>query len=733
MPPKAAKQRGGGGGSRGNKKRGEGASRRRDPMLDERQQPFQAVVVTDIFETRFEPFTLEKPRCLLPIANTLLIDYTLEFLSNAGVEEILLYAGAHADMLETYLNGSKWKSDISPFTKVRLIRTAATTFGEVMRDLHEKHLMNGDFLLVNGDIIGNIPLEQALIEHRARRQTSRNAIMTMILREVGESNRVRKSADAPLFVIDPTKDRCLHYEELQYHPQDGYDLPSNLEIDPELLDAHAEIDVRNDLYDCRIDICTPEVLGLWADSFDYQSPRTHFLHGVLKDYELNGMTIHTHIMKDHYATRVQNLHAYDIVSRDVISRWTFPLCPDTNLFPGYSYSFKRNFVYQEQGVVLARSATIHSRTVIGKGTTIGEGAVITNSVIGRRCKIGNNVVLDGAYIWDDVVVGEASEIKHAIIANGSVIGDKCRIEPGALLSYGVKISSGTSIPESMSVTKFQRDADQKVPNDEKLVGKGGEGFEFVSEEDEDEEEADFIPGLLYNMAELSLSDASISTLTSDKSEDGGFGFRSRSGSVSTTASDDDGRDQFHHDAVSSVFDGLKEGLSAEVVQLELVGLRMSANASEHQVRRAVVMSFMKYIQHVTEAGTVGLADSVRQLFTKYKDTIMRIVFDHDTDDKPDQVDLLLLFQKDLTERNKGGNILLFTAKELYDLEIVDSEAFSQWWEDERSTSTPAMESVRTQTKPFIDWLEADSDSDEDEDDDEDDEDEDDDEEEESDA
>lgn len=232
------------------------------------------------------------------------------------------------------------------------------------------------------------------------------------------------------------------------------------------------------------------------------------------------------------------------------------------------------------------------------------------------------------------------------------------------------------------------------------------------------------------MAELSLSDASISTLTSDKTEDGGFGFRSRSGSVSTAASDDDGRDQFHHDAVSSVFDGLKEGLSAEVVQLELVGLRMSANASEHQVRRAVVVSFMKYIQHVTEAGTVGLADSVRELFRKYKDTVMRIVFDHDTDDKPDQVDLLLLFQKDLTERNKGGNILLFTAKELYDLEIVDSEAFLQWWEDERSTSTPEMESVRTQTKPFIEWLEADSDSEEEDDDDGDDDDDEDDEDEE---
>jgi NDP-sugar pyrophosphorylase family protein len=32
-----------------------------------------------------------------------LIEYTLEFLANAGVEEVFLYAGAHSDQLEKYI------------------------------------------------------------------------------------------------------------------------------------------------------------------------------------------------------------------------------------------------------------------------------------------------------------------------------------------------------------------------------------------------------------------------------------------------------------------------------------------------------------------------------------------------------------------------------------------------------------------------------------------------------
>ena len=46
---------------------------------------------------------LIKQQCLLPLANTPLIEYTLEFLANAGVEEVILYCGNHTDQVEEYL------------------------------------------------------------------------------------------------------------------------------------------------------------------------------------------------------------------------------------------------------------------------------------------------------------------------------------------------------------------------------------------------------------------------------------------------------------------------------------------------------------------------------------------------------------------------------------------------------------------------------------------------------
>lgn len=56
------------------------------------------------------------------------------------------------------------------------------------------------------------------------------------------------------------------------------------------------------------------------------------------------------------------------------------------------------------------------------------------------------------------------------------------------------------------------------------------------------------------------------------------------------------------------------------------------------------------------------------------------------------------------QHNRGDTVLLFTAKELYDLELVEEEAYEQWWDDERSSGSEELKSVRGQTQQFVDWL-----------------------------
>lgn len=130
---------------------------------------------------------------------------------------------------------------------------------------------------------------------------------------------------------------------------------------------------------------------------------------------------------------------------------------------------------------------------------------------------------------------------------------------------------------------------------------------------------------------------------------------------------------------------------------------MTTNASDHQVRRAVVSSFMKYIQQLMEGGK-GAGDAVHEVFSKYGEVIDRCLFDRNKEVKKDQVDLLLLLQRDLVHRHKGDTVLLFAAKELYELELVDEEAYEQWWGDEGSSVSEELRNVRGQAWQFVEWL-----------------------------
>ena len=629
------------------------------------------------------------------------------------------------------------------------------SIGDAMRDLDTRAILANDFLIVYGDIISNLPLDAAMAAHRERRSKDKNAIMTMVLREAGTNHRTKAQDVDPVFVIDPTKDRCVHYEQMQTQQTSKF-----VNIDPDILKEHDEIEVRQDLIDCGIDICTPDVLALWSDNFDYEYPRRGFLHSVLKDYELNGKTIHTHIVNDHYAARVKNLSAYGAVSKDVVGRWAYPICPDTNLLSDHTYTRLKGNVYREEGVTLARSCHIGPRTVIGRATVVGEGSVISNSVIGQRCVIGRNVKIDGAYIWDDAFVGDGSVIQDAVIANEASVGKRCKVMPGALLSYGVHISDNVTVREGARITRMKRkrgyDTDEIIhgETDTAIVGDKGTGFGYVPDEDEDEDNQ---PGQaansIYNLGALSLSQESISTLHSeDDWSEGPSATRSTRtesfGSIGSAASEDSQIDtraamDFHHDAAASIYDSLQKGDDSSNIQLELTALRMSADASPSQVRRAVIAAFMKRIAGLVEEGS-SPAQAVKKTIPVHKMLLERTLFDRgeDHESKGDQVDFLLLVQSDLCHRKDGEQVMLFASNELVMNDVVDAEGFEQWWADERSLASEELKGVRSKMGPFMEAILADSESsseeeesgseEEEEDDDDEDEDEDEDDEEESD-
>ena len=573
-----------------------------------------------------------------------------------------------------------------------------------MRDLDNRDLITGDFLLVSGDVVSNMSIESALAKHRARREKNKDAIMTMVLREAGIGHRTKSKGTRPVFVIDPGTERCLYYEEMGSRRGRS----RQITLDPEFLTGNAEIDVREDLIDCHIDICTLDVLAQWSDNFDFQSLRKSFLHGVLKDYETYGKTIHTYIVTDQYAARVKSLRAYDAISKDVMGRWAYPICPDSNLVRDQSYRFGKGKVYQEDDVVTGKASI--TKAVIGSRTSIGEDSIISASTIGRRCKIGKNVIIEGAYIWDDVVVGEGSIIREAIIASDTTIGSNCTIESGALVSFGVHLPDHIGISMDRKINRHQ------------------ESFFDIRVDPEDSDASSIASShLIYRHPSASSSVSSVSTLASSEDEIGPGRDSSRRSSFRSDPSDEatETRD-FHVEATASILDGLQKGDPADTIILELNAHRMSTNASQHEVRKAVAAASMRRVSNLSagdNAPGISAREAVGEVFRKYKGLVERTMFDKEADEKVDQVDFLLLLQKEALGRANGDQLLLFVIKEMYDSKIVEEEGVLQWWENEGSTGGE-MGRVRGLTEPYITYLREAEEDDESEDEDDEDEDED---------
>ncbi|KAJ0115874.1 hypothetical protein J7T55_004043 [Diaporthe amygdali] len=690
---------------------------------EKREDALQAVILADYFQDRYVPFTLEKPRCLLPLANTPLIEYTLEFLDMNGVEDVIIYTGNHTDQIESYINEHpRWSptSKINPFTSLEFIRVSdASSVGDFLRDLDGRGLVSGDFILVHGDCVANIQLDAALAAHKARREANRDAIMTVVLRSGGMSeHRTKSKGFTPIFAVESNTNRCLHYEEMHPLQSDHY-----ATLDPTIFE-HDALEIRTDLIDPGIDICTPDVLALWSESFDYELPRKNFLHGVLKDWELNGKLIYTHIMDDGYAARASSLQMYDSITRDVLGGWTFPLVPESNLVSGHSY--------------------VMTKGVFGARVTVSTGSRISNSVVGRRCFIGKNVTIEDSYIWDDATIEDGTTVTRSIIGESATVGKNCKIGAGSIISNGVTISDDISISPStvLSVLTYEK---KSVKNDTKLLGPKGKGAVFRYE---DEEEDDIDPSdpsqlqkpLIYSIEKFNISTSSVSTLSSEiesDSEDDEPAAaadpikRSR---LSSFASDDSesghSKAAFHKEAVNGLLDALRgDENDFDGAKLEFMGLRLSQDASDTSVRRAVAAAFVRRAAELLQAGHGGPLEppkaAEKAIASKHGTAKFLREVGVGAGSVAEQVDFILALQKALVghsevETLRAGTLLAAMLQHMYNKDVVEEDGILAWWADKRAADGESMTVVRGRCKVLVDWLEeADSDDDDDDDDDDD--------------
>nr|XP_027107525.1 translation initiation factor eIF-2B subunit epsilon-like isoform X3 [Coffea arabica] len=713
--------------------------------------PLQAILLADSFATKFRPITLERPKVLLPLVNVPMIDYTLAWLESAGVEEVFVFCCAHAKQVAEHLENSQWFAQPN-FSVTAIESNNAVGAGDALRLIYEQNVIRGDFVLVSGDTVSNMSLAEALGEHKERRRKDSNAIMTMVITQSKTSPTTRQSrlgTDELFMAIDPDTKQLLYYEDKSDK--------GTVSLDKTLLSDHPSIYLHNDKQDCYIDICSPEVLSTFADNFDYQHLRRHFLKGLLDD-DIMGYKIFTHEIQSNYAARIDNFRSYDTVSKDIIQRWTYPLVPDVQFFGNSSTKLDRQGMYRASVVGQSRSAQVGPFTVIGSGTTIGSQSQISNSVVGEGCKIGANVSIEGCYIWHNVTIEDGCQLKHAIVCDGVVIKSGVILEPGVVLSYKVVVGQQFIVPAYSKVSLYQQPI--KQDSDEELeyadsstgfmdasslsglpdklkeestiqlsesqlqaaseVGSGGVGFIWSTSEGSHEEEwrhsvAPIPPAKLLEIMHTSNNELEV------VQQDGNLPPSGELERDSVTANsndyDDDDVDvkddyEFFENEVEATFKrALEENIKEDDVILEVNSLRLSYNLATADCSGALFYSMMKSALSAPHPSPSDLVKNAATVITKWKKLLKYYLPSIDEEvgllissSDPDEIEVILKFEEMCLESAKEySTVFVQILHLLYDKDIIQEEAILNWASEKEGADETDKLFVK-QAEKFIQWL-----------------------------
>lgn len=214
--------------------------------------------------------------------------------------------------------------------------------------------------------------------------------------------------------------------------------------------GYDEIDVRCDLVEAGVEVCSVDVPPLFSENFDYQSLSLDFVPGILTS-DLLDSKFFLQIFQNGYGGRARNTATYDAISKSILRRWTYPLTPASSAWLGEKYSERKGWKYVGEGVKIDRSISIGPGTMLGADCTLASKTYISSSILGRGVQVGNASQIIDCYLHPGAKIGSETKMEKCIIGAGAVILDKVQLGRGCLIGAGcivgpnVKLRAGTRV------------------------------------------------------------------------------------------------------------------------------------------------------------------------------------------------------------------------------------------------------------------------------------------------
>ena len=295
----------------------------------------KAMILAAGLGVRLRPLTLKKPKVLVPVANRANIDMLIAYLKSHGVQDIIVNTYYLYEQIVDYLNdNSKFGINVNTIVESQILGTG----GGIKNT--EDFWGKDPFIVINGDIITNINLTDAINKH-----IEKTSLVTLILHDYKIFNQIK--IDSNLNILDissKTSFGCLAFTGIHI-------------IDPFCLNFIPDNQFSN------IINCYRKIINL-------------------------GYTIKAYTSKGHYWRDLGTPKDYMLANKEALKNKPFLLAPDSKV---------SSSVELKDWVVIGNKTEIGDRVIIS-GSVLWEGVKVKNGI-----KIIDSVVTSNNYVTSDLI------------------------------------------------------------------------------------------------------------------------------------------------------------------------------------------------------------------------------------------------------------------------------------------------------------------------------------------
>ena len=325
--------------------------------------------------TRLRPLTHKRPKPLIPVMNTPLLEITLSYLKDFSFKRILINSHHLADQITDFIAGQKKRGGLE--LEVQFEPEILGTGGGMARSRDFWH--SRTFLVINGDILTDINLTKVVGFH-----LSHGGPATLVLHDYPAFNQI-------------TVDARGRIERFRTEPGKGLAFTGIHILDQEIF----------------------RYLTL-SGSFD--------IIPVYQKMIEEGQPVWAFISRGHYWRDLGTPKSYLKIHEELLNK-EFASTPTPSLPPLWgrlrrdlsasSSRVAQSSRVREGGEINKRSLANGRRVLIHPEAEVEEGVKFTGwAVIGKGCRLKKGCRIADSILWEQVVLEEGVSVANSIVGKG---------------------------------------------------------------------------------------------------------------------------------------------------------------------------------------------------------------------------------------------------------------------------------------------------------------------------